>query len=149
MQRVDSGLWGLALTDYNLGRLAALTQLESLNLSGANLSDRGIDRPGQAEAIRTELRDLGPLARLVNLQMLDLSGTPVSGDALATLGSLPKLRELRLGLARRIDDSAVEKLLALRQVKFLYVSGSGISSSGLVRLRAEGRFDKVDAGELQ
>jgi Leucine-rich repeat (LRR) protein len=148
MQRVDSGLWGLALTDYNLRRLAALTQLESLSLSGANLSDRVIDRPGQAEAMRTELRDLGPLAGLVNLQVLDLSGTPVSGDVLAALASLPRLRELRLGLARKIDDSAVDKLIALKQVKSLYVAGCGITAQGLARLHAEGHFEKLDGGEL-
>ena len=148
MQRVDSGLWGLALTDYNLKRLAALTQLESLTVSGANLSDRGTDRPGQAEAIRTELPDLGPLAKLVNLRMLDLSDTPVSGVALAAVGSLPRLRELRLGLDRKIDDSAVEKLLALKQVRSLYVAGSGITADGLARLKAGGRFDKLDAGEM-
>jgi Leucine-rich repeat (LRR) protein len=149
MQRVDSGLWGLALTDYNLRRLAALTQLEALNLSGANLSDRGTDRPGQAEAIRTELRDISPLARLLNLKLLDLSGTPVWGDALAALASLPNLREVRLGLASKIDDNAVDKLLALKQVKSLYLAGSGITAKGLARLRAEGHFDKLDAGELQ
>ena len=149
IQRVDSGLWGLALTDYNLGRLAALTQLESLKLSGANLSDRGIDRPGQAEAMRTELRDLSPLGKLLNLQMLDLSGTPVLGDALRVLESLPRLRELRLGLAFKIDDGAVDKLLALKQVKALYIAGSGITASGLARLRAEGRFDKLDAGDFE
>jgi len=148
IQRVDSGLWGLALTDYNLGRLASLTQLQSLNLSGANLSDRGVDRPGHAEAIRTELRDLGPLTRLLNLETLDLSGTPVSGDALAALESLPRLRELRLGLALKIDDSAVERLVALKQVRSLYVGGTGITSNGLARLRAGGRFDKLDAGAL-
>jgi Leucine-rich repeat (LRR) protein len=147
MQRVDSGLWGLALTGYNLARLASLTQLESLTLAGANLSDRGIDRPGQAEAIRTELRDLAALAQLVNLQVLDLSGTPVSADALAALRQLPRLRELRLGVTPKIDDSAVGNLLALRQVKSLYVAGSGITAAGLARLRAEGHFDRLDTGE--
>src|SRR3954454_23982456 len=126
IQRVDSGLWGLALTDYNLTRLAMLTQLESLTLSGANLSDRGIDRPGRAEAIREELRDLAPLAKLVNMRVLDLSGTNVTADALTALESQPHLRELRLGLAPNITDAAVEKLLALKQVKVLYVGSSGI-----------------------
>jgi len=149
MQRVDSGLWGLALTDYNLARLAELTQLRSLNLSRANLSDRGIDRPGQAEAIRTELPDLAPLTRLINLQILDLSGTPVSGDRLAALASLPRLRELRLGLTPKIDDGAVEKLLALKQVRILYLTGSGITADGLARLRTERHFEKLDSGELQ
>jgi len=149
IQRVDSGLWGVALTDYNLARLAALTQLESLTLSGANLSDRGVDRPGQAEAIRGELRDLSPLAGLVNLRMLDLSNTPVTASALTVLASMPRLHELRLGLTPHITDASVEKLLAMKQVKVLYVGSSGISADGLARLRAEGRYDKLDAGDAQ
>ncbi|HWB96733.1 MAG TPA: hypothetical protein VG672_08530 [Bryobacteraceae bacterium] len=148
MQRVDSGLWGLALTDYNLARLGDLTQLEELNLSGANLSDRGTDRPGQPQAVRQELRDLSKLGKLVRLQSLDLSGTPVSGEALAVLASLPRLRELRLGLARNIGDGAVPRLLALRQLQVLYVAGTAMTEKGVSRLRQERRFQKLDAGRL-
>ncbi len=148
MQRVDSGLWGLALTDYNLQRLADLSQIEELDLSGANLSDRGTDRPGQPQAIRSELRDLSKLARLVNLRVLDLSNTPVSDDALAVLAALPKLRELRLGLARNIDDGAVPRLLALKQLQTLYVAGTGITEPGLGRLREERRSLRLDGGSL-
>ena len=148
MQRVDSGLWGLALTDYNLQRIAELTQIEELNLSGANLSDRGTDRPGQPQAIRTDLRDLSKLAKLVNLRALDLSDTPVSDDALAVLASLPNLRELRLGLARNVDDGAVPHLLAGKQLQRLYIAGSGITDKGLDLLRADRRFQKLDAGRL-
>ncbi len=146
MQRVDSGLWGLALTDYNLARLADLTQLEALNLSGANLSDRGTDRPGQPEAIRSELHDLSKLAKLKNLRALDLSDTPVSADALAALASLPNLRELRLGLANNIDDAAAPQLLALKQVKVLYLAGSGVTAKGVAQLRAQGNYEKLDVG---
>lgn len=148
MQRVDSGLWGLALTDENLQRIADLTQLEELNLSGANLSDRGTDRPGQPEAIRSEMRDLSKLGKLINLKTLDLSGTPVSGEALSVLASLPKLQELRLGLAPKIDDGAVPRLLALKQLKVLYLGGSGMTAKGLAQLRQVLRFEKVDAGDL-
>ena len=148
MQRVDSGLWGLALTDLNLQRIAGLTQLEELNLSGANLSDRGADRPGQPQDTRAELRDLSPLKKLANLRALDLSGTPVSGDALAALASLPQLRELRLGLASNINDAAVPQLLALKQLRVLYLSGSGVTAKGIQELRESSRFTKLDAGDL-
>ena len=64
IQRVDSGLWGLALTDANLEQIAALTQLRSLNLSGANLNDfGGADRPERTQS-RSELRDLSKLKAL-------------------------------------------------------------------------------------
>jgi hypothetical protein len=148
MQRVDSGLWGLALTDDNLQRLAGLTQLQALSLAGANLSDRGIDRPGQPEAIRTGLRDLSKLAGLINLRLLDLSGTPVSGDALRALASLPNLRELRLGLAPNIHDADIPNLVALKQLRILYIAGTGITAAGVARLRQSGQIEKLDAGEL-
>jgi len=147
IQRVDSGLWGLALTDDNLQRLADLTALEALSLSGANLSDRGTDRPGQPEALRTELRDLSKLSKLVNLRALDLSGTPVSAAALSALAALPKLEQLGLGLAPNINDGAVPQLRALKHLKVLYVGGSGITAKGLAQLR-EAPIEKLDAGDL-
>src|SRR5260370_3654256 len=85
LQRVDSGLWGLPLTDENLARIAELKQLRSLNLADATLADRGVDRPGSPEAERSELRDLSKLASLVNLERLDFSRLPVTAEGLQPL----------------------------------------------------------------
>jgi Leucine-rich repeat (LRR) protein len=139
IQRVDSGLWGLALTDGNLQQIAALTQLRSLNLSGANLNDVGADRPERMLS-RAELRDLSKLKPLVNLESLDLSNTPVSDDALETIRTLPKLRELRLGVAKNIDDRAVPVLLGMAKLDSLYLAGSGVTAQGIEQLRKTGRF---------
>jgi len=147
IQRVDSGLWGLPLTDENLRQIAALTGLRSLNLSGANLNDFGTDRPERTQA-RSELRDLSKLAGLVNLETLDLSNTPVSGDALESLRALPKLRELRLGLAKNIDDRSVAILLRMPHLEAIYLAGSGLTPAGIEQLRAAGRFRVLDAGKL-
>ena len=38
LRRVDSGLWGLALSEENLARISELKQFRSLNLCGATLS---------------------------------------------------------------------------------------------------------------
>lgn len=100
IQRVDSGLWGLALTTENLARLGRLTRLRWLSLAGATLSDRGTDRPGHPDAERSELRDLSALRALKELEYLDLSRQPVSDEAVKTLGTLPKLRELRLQMTK-------------------------------------------------
>jgi Leucine-rich repeat (LRR) protein len=144
MQRVDSGLWGLALTDANLEQIGALTQLHSLNLSGANLNDfGGADRP-ERTLVRTELRDLSKLKTLVNLEVLDLSNTPVSDDALEALRALP-LRELRLGLAANIHDRSVPLLLGMAQLRAVYLAGSGLSKQGIDQLRASGHFRTLDA----
>jgi hypothetical protein len=137
MQRVDSGRWGLALSDANLGRLAELTEVRALPLTGANLNDRRIDRPGNKLAERTELPDISKLRSLKNLELLDLSRTPVLPSALTALRELPKLRELRLGLANRIDDTAIETLISLKQVHSLHLGGSKVSSEGVERFRKE------------
>lgn len=136
IQRVDSGLWGLALTDANLKRLGGLTALQSLSLSGANIADRGLDRPGHPEAERTDLRNLDSLAGLSNLQVLDLSRTPVLPSALAVLKSFPKLSELRLGLARHIDDAALAQLGSLTTLRTLYLIGSGVTPAAVEQFRA-------------
>jgi Leucine-rich repeat (LRR) protein len=136
IQRVDSGLWGLPLTDQNLGRIGQLRQIRSLSLAAATLADRGIDRPGNPEAERSELRDLSPLASLVDLERLDLSRQPVTADVLKGLAALPKLRELRLGLATKLDDSVVPLLLSLKPLQTLYLSHTNPSSESIERLKA-------------
>jgi len=146
IQRVDSGLWGLALTDGNLQQIGALTQLRSLSLSGANLNDVGADRPERMLS-RSELRDLSKLKALVNLESLDLSNTPVSDDALEALRALPKLRELRLGLAKNIDDRSVPVLLSMAKLDCLYLTGSGVTAQGIAQLRQSGRFRTLDAAK--
>ncbi|MBM3812810.1 MAG: hypothetical protein FJW20_14380 [Acidimicrobiia bacterium] len=95
IQRVDSGLWGLPLTLENLTRLGELNGLRHLNLCGATIADRGIDRPGHPDAERKEITDLSPLLPLKNLDTLDVTRLPVTKEALEPLRKLPALRELR------------------------------------------------------
>lgn len=106
IQWVDSGVWGLPLTEANLQQIGALKQLKSLSLNGATVTDRGADKPGQAEAERKELRGLAALSGLVNLERLDLSRTPVSAANLEPLRAMPKLRDIRLAMAPNIDATA-------------------------------------------
>jgi Leucine-rich repeat (LRR) protein len=135
IQRVDSGLWGLPLTAENLARIGQLQQLRALNLAGATLADRGVDRPGHPEAERAELRDLTALADLINLERLDLTRQPVTAEALSGLSGLPRLQELRLGLARKLDDSAVPVLLSLKSLQKLYLAGTKLSPQSVVKLK--------------
>jgi Leucine-rich repeat (LRR) protein len=137
MQRVDSGRWGLALSDGNLARLSELTELRTLILTGANLNDRRVDRPGNKLAERSELPDISKLRSLRNLELLDLSRTPVLPGALAALRDLPRLRELRLGLATKIDDTAVETLISLTQLSSLHLGGTKVTPEGVERFRRE------------
>jgi internalin A len=136
MQWVDSGLWGVPLNDGNLRQIGALTHLRVLSLNGANLTDRGADRPGSPEAIRKDLKNLAFLSGLVNLEVLDLSRTPVTAESLEALKSLPKLREIRLGMASRIDDSAIPVLASMKSLKAVYVAGTQITPAGLTKIPA-------------
>ncbi len=134
IQRVDSGLWSLPLTDENLRRIGALTGLTRLNLARADLPNLDIDHPFRIGEERRELRDLSPLEKLPNLESLDLSKQHVSVEALKSLARLPKLRELRLGLVSSLDDSAEPVLASLTQVRTLYISGSKMSAATLARV---------------
>jgi internalin A len=136
VQWVDSGTWGLPLTEANLRQIGALKQLKSLSLNGANITDRGADKPGQAESIRTELKGLNALSGLVNLEMLDLSRTPVSAESLEPLRALPKLHEIRLGMAPNINDSAVPVLAQMKNLKAVYIAGTKISDTERAKIPA-------------
>lgn len=136
MQRVDSGHWGLTLNAAVLAELGALEQLISLNLSGAVLNDIGADKPGLKEEQRQSLDGLERLAGLSRLEKLDLSRTPVNSVGLRALRKLPRLHELRLGLARNIDDSAVPVLIEWKSLRVVLLEGTQITAEGIARLRA-------------
>lgn len=112
IQRVDSGLWGLPLTETNLARIGELKQLRRLTLAAATISDRGVDRPGHPEAERSELADLSALSGLAELEYLDLTRQPVTANALKGVAALPKLRELRVALSKGLDAGAVAQFKA-------------------------------------
>ena len=55
----------------------------------------------------------------------------MTAESLQPLAKLPKLRELRLGLAAGVDDSALPVLLKIKPV---YISGSKMSPQALAKL---------------
>jgi len=136
MQRVDSGHWGLTLNPTVLGELGTMENLISLNLSGAVLNDIGADRPGLKEEQRQKLDGLEKLAGLKKLERLDLSRTPVNAAGLEALAALPKLWELRLALAKGIDDSAVAELIKMKALRVVMLEGTRITADGVARLRS-------------
>ena len=113
-QRTDSGLWSVAVTDFNIGHIAQLHQLEVLDLGETNVSDRGI----------------AELARLKNLHTLDLRATRVTSKGLAALSGLPKLRHLKLWKARGIDDAAVPAFLQMEDLETLELPETSITAAG-------------------
>lgn len=136
MQRVDSGHWGLTLSGPVLAELGTLENLVSLNLSGAVLNDIGADKPGLKEEQRQSLEGLEKLLGLRNLESLDLSRTPVSAAGLQSLRGLGRLRELRLALAKNIDDAAIPILIGWKSLRVVMLEGSRVTPDGIARLRA-------------
>ncbi|HEV3122224.1 MAG TPA: hypothetical protein VGY53_09985, partial [Isosphaeraceae bacterium] len=119
-QRTDSGLWSVAVTDFNVSNIAQLDQLEVLDLGETNITDRG----------------LAELARLKNLRTLDLRGTRVTSKGLAALAGLPKLAHLKLWKAKGIDDAAVPVLLQMAALETLELPETSITADGLSQLSA-------------
>ena len=120
-QRTDSGLWSVSVTDFNIGHIAQLPQLEVLDLGETNVSDRGI----------------AELARLKNLHTLDLRATRVTSKGIAALSGLPKLRHLKLWKARGIDDAAVPVFLRMESLEVLELPETSITAQGLAQLSAK------------
>src|SRR5207247_4465280 len=96
IQRTDSGLWSVAVTDLNLDSIASLTQLQALNLGGEKITDLG----------------LAKLKSLTELRFLDLSATQITDKGLQVLRRLHQLERLGLWKCQKIGDGAVSQLVA-------------------------------------
>ena len=106
------------LTDLAARRLSALTNLESLDLDFASISDSGASE----------------LASLRKLERLNLEQTPISDKTIQRISSLPQLRSLILDSTRVTDDCVVD-LQRMTQLRVLSVQRTRISQSGAARLR--------------
>ena len=129
-QRTDSGMWSVALSDFNLDALAELTDLESLDLRDLPIGDNGVAR----------------LTSLVRLRELNLSGTEVGAEGLAALAKLPRLETLRLWRAEAVDDRAAEALAAFDGLEALDLTETSITGAGLRRLVGLGSLKRLYIG---
>jgi hypothetical protein len=148
-QRVDSGLWGLALNEQNLGRLGGLTELESLTLRGAKLADRGSDRPGSDLAIKKEIVGLDGLAPLTKLKALDLGDLPIKSADLAWLPALTALEQLDIDGSFQIDDAVAGTLLKLGSLKRLNLAGTVLTDAALDQLAGMMTLERLTVGGTQ
>jgi len=145
---------GNKVTDVGLNTLRTMTELQSLDLSGAQRTDSGL-----WSAIVTD-RGLDSLIQLKKLQSLNLSGSKITDAGAGKLRGLAQLHELnlgntqltaagleflkefgsleKLGLANlsRLNDDGVAILSTLKSLRWLDVSGTAISEAGANRLRA-------------
>ncbi|MBK5290100.1 MAG: hypothetical protein JJE04_00205 [Acidobacteriia bacterium] len=76
-QRTDSGLWFVAVTDFSLDPVATLSHLRELNLSGTQVTAKGLEK----------------LTQLTKLEKLNLyAAKRVGDDAVPRLAAMPALR---------------------------------------------------------
>jgi Leucine-rich repeat (LRR) protein len=129
-QRTDSGRWGLMLTDVNIDAIAALTQLETLNMGGAIVSDVGMKA----------------LQSLVNLQTLDISRMDITAGSLEPLAKLPKLRRLSLWQSVRIDDKAAQHLLAMKSLEVVDLGDTSVTDAMLDQLEGMKTLKRLFVG---
>jgi Leucine-rich repeat (LRR) protein len=129
-QRTDSGLWGMALTDFNLDHIVQLEQLKSLNVGETAITDRGA----------------GQLAAMRNLETLDLHGTSVTARGMAALVDMPNLRRLRLWRAKGIDDSAIPHFLKMKNLEVLELQETNVTDAGLEQLAGMTRLKRLYVG---
>lgn len=118
VQKRNSGLWAVTLTDLDMETLGGFERLEELNLGGAKITDAG----------------LRGLARLGRLRSLDLSRTQVSGKGIRELAALGSLERLTLWQAENIQDDAAAALASMRNLKVLDLSSTKITNATLATL---------------
>lgn len=130
--------------DADLGALDGLSQLQSLDLSGTQISDSGIValvRRGMLISLR-ELNLSNTSITVSGIQQLlfecnssltlDLRGLPIGCDQLAAMGSIESLVGLKLAAGQVTDDSLAALLVANDQLNTLDVSGCPVSDKPFV-----------------
>ena len=165
IQRRNAGAcWTPLVTDLDMDTLALLSSLEDLNLGvGVSLGRTGV-AVGSGNCHVTggiQLTDLGvaKLAKLTNLKRLDISGANVTAAGLQALEKLPRLERLSLWNCAKVDDTAaaelgsfpgmsnvdlsytpvgdraLQSLVKLTDLKFLYLTDTKITPEALRQFR--------------
>lgn len=108
--------------DDNLACFKNLTNLTKLTLE--NNSDR------------VQISDAGlvPLGGMTRLEWLNLTGSRVTGQGLASLKALKKLRRLYLGWTQ-VDDAGLEVIASFPHLEVMELHQTKITDAGLARLK--------------
>ncbi|HUS07472.1 MAG TPA: hypothetical protein VMZ52_14290 [Bryobacteraceae bacterium] len=119
-QRTDSGLWAATITDRSIETIDSLQSIQALNLKGAKFTDAGLNR----------------LTRLKQLKRLDLGETNLSAIGLASLKNFPLLEQISFYKAKRVADDVVPILAALPNLRWVDLTGTAITATGIQSLKA-------------
>lgn len=112
-------LRGLPLSDEGLKSLLAQVTLAGLDLSGSEISNRGL----------REFVSVPP-----RLRLLDLSFTRITDEGLKSIASQSELRHLAL-IECRVTDNSIDSLVQLRKLREVYLAKTGVTPQSSERLK--------------
>ena len=126
--------------DLGVEHLSRLTQLNTLSLQGASLTDNSIPKLAALEELQfLDLSDtqLGPagiraLADIPSLETVWLSGFEFTVQHYDALLSLTNVKDLDLS-GSNLDDAGLMKLLPLRRIDVLSIESTNVSQSAIDR----------------
>jgi internalin A len=144
-------LFGSKVRDVGLKDLAALKNLQALNLRFNQVSDAGLKELTALKNLRilnlgfTYVSDAGlkELAALENLEALELFRTQVTAVGLKELAGLKKLQTLDLG-GTQVTDTGLKELSGLKSLQALNLNGTRVTDMGLRELAGLKELRVVD-----
>ena len=119
LKELSLELRGLPLSDAGLKSLLAKATLVGLDVSGSEISDRGLQVLASAR---------------VSLRLLDLSFTRIGDEGLTSVASQSELRHLSL-IDCRVTDCGIESLSRLARLREIYLAKTAVSASAAEQLR--------------
>lgn len=127
--------------DEDVAEVARIATVETLILSGADITDRGLGFAAQLEFLRElsaedlSVKTLAVLNRLGDLRRLVLARcTELKDDAISAL-SCARLEALVLTGCKGITDKSVPALSAFPRLKEVELTGTSVSPSGVALMR--------------
>jgi len=145
------------ITDDDLARIGALSDLRKIDLSHTKISDLGL---GHLRPLRNVvslncfscayLTDGGVafLKDWENLEYLNVRGSEVTSRVFEHLAKMKKLRTLDVGFSR-VNDDGFDALSSLEQLEELHIGGDKMSGLALPSLRLLPSLKRLDVNGSQ
>lgn len=146
-QQQNGTIYSLSLMrDRHLAWLKFFPKLQSVNISGMQVTDAGLEHLAQMPALsnlsisQTRISDSGlaKLESLTNLRTISLRADEFTGRGLRHLGKIPQL--IHVSLSSTVDDDDLRGLVDVRQINSLYMSEISLTSASVELLN---RLDHV------
>jgi hypothetical protein len=136
--------------DEGLAHLKRLTNLESLSLKRASVTNASLKHLKDATNLRSLKLDfvrigdagLKHLEGLTDLELLNLRGTAVTDAGLVRLKGMSKLKNLSLEHTL-VTDAGMAHLKRFKQLEILYLGGSQVAGPGLRQLEDLARLHYI------